>query len=190
MFALTLALVLAQSGAPAAADVGPGSTALAPLTGEPTPQEGLPGGAVKEAPRPPSPASRVVYSSAAGVAGGLAGLGIALALTGQNPAFDVAFANVMLAPLLISGLGFAVHQAMQGGGEVVLAYLASLAVMAAAAGITMAIDVNPSYKPAVATAIGAVPAAFGAALVLELTTRKTPRSPQFALSPTGFSGVF
>ncbi|MEW5739001.1 MAG: hypothetical protein AB1938_08735 [Myxococcota bacterium] len=133
---------------------------------------------------------RVLLSGAAGVAASFAGLGLSLALTGANPALDTNFAVAALSPILITGVGYAVHSALGGRGEPILAYLLALAVTAGAAGLAAAIDGTNPMTPVLTTLIGTLPATAGAIFVLELTTRKSKRAPQLALLPTGISAVF
>jgi hypothetical protein len=132
----------------------------------------------------------VLWSGAAGTAAGFAGLGLVLALTGSNPRLDTNFATAMLEPLLVTGVSFMVHQSLGGRGEPMLAFALALAMMAGAAGIAGSIDNVSPLTPVFTTLIGALPAAAGAVLVLELTTRKSPTAPQIALLPTGLVGVF
>lgn len=206
MLPLLLALSLAQVAEPppdAAAPTPDEATSEAP-PGEVPPVELLPAASStgddtalppdaqprKQAPPEHSVGKRVLLAGGAGVAASFAGLGLSLALTGSNPGLDTSFATAMLAPILITGVGFAVHQSLGGRGEPILAFAVALAVMAGAWGLSTAIDSTSPSRPLLTTLIGTLPAAAGAILVLELTTRKSKRAPHFALHPTGFSGVF
>jgi hypothetical protein len=133
---------------------------------------------------------RVLFSGAAGVAASFAGLGLAVALTGQNPGLDTNFSTAMVSPLLITGVAFMVHQALGGRGEVILSYAVTLAMMAGAAALAAGIDGRTPFTPVLTTLIGTLPAAVGAVWVLEATTGTSKRSPHLALVPTGVAGVF
>ncbi|GMU61935.1 MAG: hypothetical protein AMXMBFR34_36980 [Myxococcaceae bacterium] len=138
----------------------------------------------------PSVTTRVLLSGTASVAASFGGMGLALALTGANPALDTNFAVAALSPILIAGVGYAVHSALGGRGEPILAYLLALSLMAGAAGLASAIDGTNPATPILTTLIGTLPAAAGAIFVLEFTTKKSRRAPQVALLPTGVSAVF
>jgi hypothetical protein len=143
-------------------------------------------------PSPPahSGTRRVLLSGVGGVAASFAAMGVALALTGSNQALDTNFAVGALSPILITGVGYAVHSALGGSGEPMLAFFLALAVTAGAAGFAAAVDGTYPRTPVLTTLIGTLPATAGAILVLELTTRRSKRAPHLALYPTGFSAVF
>lgn len=158
---------------------------------EPGAEPGLPPvPTAKQAAPETSVTKRVLFSGAAGVAASFAGLGLAVALTGQNPGLDTNFATAMVSPLLLTGVAFMVHQALGGRGEVILSYAVALAMMAGAAGLAAGIDGRTPFTPVLTTLIGTLPAAAGAVWVLEATTRKSKHAPQIALLPTGVAGVF
>lgn len=141
----------------------------------------------------PSQELRVGLGVAGGTLAGGAGLGIALLLTGQNSAFDPAFATAALSALLVAGVSFSIHQALGGNGEIILAFLTSAALMAGCTGIAFAIDAGPQITPILVAAIGSLPAAAGAILALELTTPGAkPQAPTVTLNmaANGFYGTF
>jgi hypothetical protein len=204
MLPLLLALSLAQVDAPQPADAPAaepeeGAEAQAPdvppvdllPSAEPGGEPGaMPPITQKQAGPAHSTTTRVLVSGASAVAASFASLGITLALTGANPRLDTNFANAMLAPILMTGVGYAVHAALGGKGAVMLAWLVAFAVMGGAAGIAAAIDGTTNNTPVYAALIGTLPAAAGAIWVMEATTPKSKRDPQFALLPNGFAGVF
>lgn len=203
MLPLVLALSLAQVDTAAPTPPPEPPAADQPADGTVPPVELIPsaepGGEPGLPPVPPataekkkefSPTSRVLLSGGAGIAASFAGLGIAVALTGSNPGLDTNFATAMVTPILITGVSFMVHQALGGRGEVILAYVAALAVMAGAAGLAVGIEGTSPMTPVITTLIGTLPATAAAVLILEATTRKSPRAPQIALLPTGIAGVF
>lgn len=202
MLPLLLALSLAQVDAAAPTPPPEPPSADQPAEGTVPPvdllPEAEPGGepglppvpSVKQAAPETSVTKRVLISSAAGVAASFAGLGIAVALTGQNPGLDTNFATAMVSPILLTGVAFMVHQALGGRGEVILSYAVALAMMAGAAGLAAGIDGRTPFTPVLTALIGTLPAAAGAVWVLEATTRKSKRAPQIALLPTGIAGVF
>lgn len=205
MLPLLLALSLAQVDAPqptdspTAAEEQDGADAqppdVPPVDLIPSAEPGgEPGALPPTGPKAAGPAhsvtTRVLVSGGAAVAASFASLGITLALTGANPRLDTNFANAMLAPILLTGVGFAVHSALGGRGSVMLAWLVAFAVMGGAAGIAAAIDGTTNNTPVYAALIGSLPAAAGAVWVMEATTPKSKRDPQFALLPNGFAGVF
>jgi len=205
MLPLLLALSLAQADAPQPADApaeepaaeAAEAPAVPPVellpTAEPSAEpDVLPPPSARKAAAPEhSVTTRVLVSGAAAVAASFASLGITLALTGANPGLDSNFANAMLAPLLITGVGFAVHRALGGNGAIMLAWLVSFAVMGGSAAIAAAIDgTNHSTTTLYAALIGSLPAAAGAVWVMEATSPKAGRPARFALLPTGIAGVF
>ena len=174
MLSLVLALSLLQTPPPEPAPEltpPPDAPVVAPdlMPGE-VPQP-LP---YRTPPPPDQPVRRVLLSTAAGAAGGAAALGISLALTtcfgSCISKFDSNFANMALGALLVTGATFAVHQLLGGGGEITLPFLASLAVMFAASLIAPVIDSTTPNVQLLTTAIGAVPAALAAALILDATS--------------------
>ena len=130
-------------------------------------------------PAPPSLVARVMLTGAAAVVGVGASLGLAyLYSTGGNgKALDYSFSNAVLAGLLASGLGFVVHQAFGGRGEVVVAMLVALAVMGASLLAATFIDPSVPNSMLITAAIGAIPAAVGTVLCLELTQTRLRVSP-------------
>ena len=142
-------------------------------------------------PAPPAPPSVVTRSLLAIGGGTLAGgvsLGIAVLLVGSNPNFDPTFATAALASLLITGVAFAIHEAMGGRGEITLALLLTAAVMAGSAGLAIAIDKNNSAV--LTAAIGSLPAAAAAVFGLEITSPKSKARVAVAFGPTGFRATF
>ncbi len=170
MLTLVLALSLLQNPAPQPVPLD------APVA-EPTsfvPEE-VPQPLPIRAPAPPDqPVRRVLLSAAAGVGGAALGLGISMAVTtclftcvGK---LDTNFANVALGSLMLTGVSFAIHQLLGGGGEITLPLLASLAVMFGASLLAPVIDPTFPNVQLLTTAIGAVPAALAAALILDATS--------------------
>ncbi|MEW6430259.1 MAG: hypothetical protein AB1730_02020 [Myxococcota bacterium] len=199
MLPLVLALSLAQVDTAAPTPPPEPPPADQPVEGTVPPVELIPSAEPGLPPVPPasavekkefSPPSRVLLSGGAGIAAGFAGLGIAVALTGSNPGLDTNFATAMVTPILLTGVSFMVHQALGGRGEVILAYVAALALMAGAAGLAVGIEGTSPMTPLITTLTGTVPATAAAVLILEASTRKSPRAPQIALLPTGIAGVF
>lgn len=136
---------------------------------------------------------RIGLGIGGGTLAGGAGLGLALLLTGQNTAFDPTFATAALSALLVAGVAFSIHQALGGNGEIILAFLASAAVMAGAAGIALAIDPVQPWGSVLVAAVGSAPAAGAAILMLELTTpnaKPKPGAVSFNLAPNGVYGTF
>lgn len=175
MTSLVLLLALSQTELP--------PDALAPLPPPVAPQE------EKQPPEPPSVVTRTLLSGAAGTAAGGVSLGIALLLVGDNPLFDPTFATAALASLMITGVVFALHEALGGRGEITLALLFTSIVMAGAAGLAVAIDGSRPMTPILTAAIGSLPAAAAAVFGLEATSPK-PKRVTIAIGPTGFSGTF
>ena len=175
-FSCVLLLVLSQTGLPPE------------LQPEPIP---LPRSAPE--PKPPVPASvltRTLLGTGGGALAGAASLGIAVLLVGNNPNFDPTFATAALASLLITGVAFAIHEALGGRGEITLALLFTSIVMASAGGIASAITGDRTLAPVLAAAIGSVPAAAAAMFGLEATSPKPKARIAIAFGPTGFSGRF
>lgn len=142
----------------------------------------------------PSPAARVVLTGLAALAGVGASLGVSYAYSlGTNgKTLDYAFSNAVLGGLLATGLGFVVHQAFGGRGEVVVAMLVSLAVMGASALAANLIDPTVPNSMLLTAAIGAVPAAAAVVLCLELTQPRLRVSPALNRGGAGLalSGSF
>lgn len=160
-----LVLTLTQTAAAPPSD--------APIESDLTPYE-LPRPLNVRAPPPPDyPVRRFLLTTAGGLGGAAAGLGLSLALTSCFttcvPKFDVSFANTALSGLLIAGVGFAVHQALGGRGEVTLPTLASLAIMVAASLVAPAVNPGTPQVQMLTTAFGALPAAAAVALILDAT---------------------
>lgn len=142
---------------------------------------------------PPEPASvltRTLLGTGGGALAGAASLGIAVLLVGNNPNFDPTFATAALSSLLITGVAFAIHEALGGRGEITLALLFTSIVMASAGGIASAITGDRTLAPVLAAAIGSVPAAAAAMFGLEATSPKPKVRIALAFGPTGFSGRF
>ncbi len=123
---------------------------------------------------PDQPVRRVGLSALAGVGGGAAALGLSIAFStcfgSCAPKFDATFTNAALGGLLIAGVTFAVHQILGGGGEVTLPMLAALALMAGASVVGNLVDPGTPNAQLISSAIGVVPAAVAAALILEATS--------------------
>lgn len=185
---LVVLLALSQTGQPPAAvppvpvvPVAPGSEDQAPAGPEPTPRA------------PPSVLTRSLLATGAGTLAGGVSLGIALLLVGTNPNFDPTFATAALASLMITGVAFAIHEAMGGRGEITLSFLLTAVVMAGAGGLAAAIgNGDRVLAPVLAAAIGSLPAAAAAVFGLEATSPKPkPKAKvSVAFGPTGFSGTF
>lgn len=141
-----------------------------------------------------SPVARVMLTGLAAVAGVGASLGLSYAysLGANGRVLDYSFSNAVLAGLLATGLGFVVHQAFGGRGEVVVAMLVSLAVMGASALAANLIDSTVPNSMLLTAAIGAVPAAVGTVLCLELTQPRLRVSPAATRGGAGLalSGAF
>ena len=175
MLALAMALCLSQVAQVTAPPLVPAPSDAPMVDPSLTPPDELPEQPLAKVQLPPDrPVRRVLLSSAAGVGGAAVALGITLALTtcffSCNPKFDVGFANAALGGLLVAGTTFAVHQALGGGGEVILPALASLAVLTAASFIGPVIDPTAPNAQIISTAIGSLPAAVAVALILEATS--------------------
>lgn len=168
MLSLILTLALSQAELPPEARVTP----------QPQPRD------------PPSAVTRSLLATGGGALAGAASLGIAYLLIGQNERFDPTFATAALSSLLISGVAFTIHQALGGHGEIILSFLACAVVMAGAAGLAVAIDNSRSMAPILTVAIGSIPAAAAAVLVLEGTTPQSKSRVQVNVGPTGISGTF
>lgn len=145
--------------------------------------------ATPEAP-PTSVVTRSFLATGGGALAAGAALGISALLVGQNAGFDPTFANAALGAMLVAGVTFSVHQAMGGRGEVLLALLISSAVMAGAAGLATALDGGLPLTPILTTAIGALPAAAGAVLGLELSTPEARPRVRLAFGPGVVQGTF
>lgn len=140
---------------------------------------------------PISPVTRSLLAGGGGALAGGASLGIALLLVGSNPNFDPTFATAALATLMITGVTFALHQALGGQGEITLSFLLTAIVMAGAGALGAAIGQgHRTLSPVLAAAIGSVPAAGAAVFALEATTPKARKKVALAFGPTGFSGTF
>ncbi|MFZ5441815.1 MAG: hypothetical protein ACOZQL_17560 [Myxococcota bacterium] len=177
MLSLVLALALTQAEAPPAAlPEPPRELRVAP---QPPP------------PEPPSVWTRALLGTGLGTLAGPAAFGISYLLVSRNPNFDLTFATAALSSLLISGVAFSVHSALGGRGEVTLGFLATVAVMAGAAGLASAIDSSREVAPLLTVAIGSLPAAALAMLALEGTNpQRKPARVQVAFAPTGLVGRF
>jgi hypothetical protein len=176
---LVLLLALSQTEVPPAA---------LPTQGEQPPAVSPSEKKVKE---PPSVATRSLVAGGAGAAAGGVSLGIALLLVGKNDNFDATFATAALAALMITGVSFALHEALGGHGEVTLSFLFTAIVMAASAGISAAIaGGDRTLAPILTAAIGSIPAAAASVLALELTTPKPKHRVALSIGPTGIYGTF
>lgn len=183
MLSLCLALALAQTpvegpaAAPADAPVSEPAPALTPA------DDGLPAAELPvRQPEDPKKWPRVFLSGGAGALAGGAALGAMLlfagARTSVNPSggsFDIVFGTTALAALLIPGVDFAVHQALGGGGEISLAALASIGVMALTGLAVGASGVDPVTGAVLVAAVGSVPAAISVTAILEATQVLTGR---------------
>lgn len=175
-FSCVILLALSQTGLPPE------------LQPEPIP---VPRGATEpKPPEPPSVAARSLLGMGGGTLAGAASLGIAVLLVGNNPNFDPTFATAALASLLITGVTFAIHEALGGRGEITLALLFTSIVMAGAGGLASALSGNRTLAPVLAAAIGSLPAAAAAMFGLEATSPKPKARVTIAFGPTGFSGRF
>ena len=179
MLSLVLVLSLAQADPiqPPPADAPVAEPSLDPSV-VPAPESPL------RLQRPPDrPVRRVLLSTAGGVGGGAVALGITLGLTTCfltcTPKLDVSFANAALGSLLITGVAFAVHQAVGGGGEIILPLLAVMAIMAGSAVLGNVINPNVPQAQLISTAIGLVPASLVAALILNATSSTNKGGPRW-----------
>jgi hypothetical protein len=140
---------------------------------------------------PPSVTTRTLLSGTAGAAAGGVSLGIALLLVGKNDNFDTTFATAALGSLMITGVTFALHEALGGHGEITLAFLFTAIVMAASAGISAAIaNGDRTLAPVLTAAIGSIPAAAAAVFALEVTSPKSKPRVALGIGPTGIYGQF
>lgn len=192
MLPLVIALVLSQADAQSTSPDAPSLETDRPRR-EPellNPSTAPPPDSPTAKPPPPRATKRLLLASGGAVAASAAALGLSLWLTGafstDGAVLDSGFATTMLAPLLLTGVGFSVHQSLGGRGEPILAYLAALALMAGAAGVSSAIDQTAPMNSVWTVALGTLPATAAAIWVLESTTRSSPRTPHIALTPTGF----
>lgn len=175
---LVLLLALSQTEVPPEA---------LPVAGDPPPA------AVPEpkGKQPPSVVTRSLVAGGAGAAAGGVSLGIALLLVGKNESFDTTFATAALASLMITGVTFALHEALGGHGEITLAFLLTAIVMAASGGISAAIaGGDRTLAPVLTAAIGSIPAAAAAVFALEVTSPRQKNRVALGLSPTGIYGRF
>lgn len=189
MLALALALVVSQpeQATPAATDA-PAQPAL-PAWVTPPP---APGAEPEAAPprvssAPPSVTGRLAFTGLGAIAGSAAGLGVTLLLTNSGSSVDTVFSTAMLSALLLTGVGFTVHQSMGGQGEVMLALLGAAVTMGVSGAAAHAIDGTTPAGPILTTVIGTVPAAALAVLSLELTSRD--RRVRTALVPLPSGGA-
>ena len=161
---------------------------------EALPTQGAPAPARVAEPKgkePPSMLTRSLVSGGAGAAAGGVSLGIALLLVGKNDNFDTTFAPAALASLMITGVTFALHEALGGHGEITLAFLLTAIVMAASGGISAAIaGGDRTLAPVLTAAIGSIPAAAAAVFALEVTSPRQKSKVALGLGPTGIYGRF
>lgn len=179
---LSLVLLLALS-----------QTDLRPPEPVPSPNELPPEARVIPQPAPPAPPSvltRSLLATGGGTLAGGASLGIAMLLVGSNPNFDTTFATAALASLLITGVAFAIHEALAGRGEITLSFLLTAVVMAGAAGLATAIDGGRTMAPILTAAIGSLPAAAAAVFGLEATSPTPKTHVAVVFGPTGFRATF
>ena len=139
---------------------------------------------------PASVATRALLGTGGGALAGTASLGIAVLLVGRNDNFDPNFATAALASILITGVTFAIHEALGGRGEITLALLFTTIVMATTGAIVGATTTDRMLAPVLTAAIGSVPAAAAAVFGLEATSPKPKARVAIAFGPTGFSGRF
>lgn len=171
-----LLLALSQTGLPP--ELEPAPIPVPQASPEPKPRE------------PASVVTRVLLGTGGGTLAGAASLGLAVLLVGNNPNFDPTFATAALSALLITGVAFAIHEALGGRGEITLALLFTSIVMASAGGIASAISGDRTLAPVLTAAIGSLPAAAAAMFGLEATSPKPKARIAIAFGPTGFSGRF
>ena len=179
---LSLVLLLALS-----------QTDLRPPEPVPSPGELPPEARLTPKPAPPEPPSvftRSLLATGGGTLAGGASLAIAVLLVGQNPNFDPTFATAALASLMITGVAFAIHEALAGRGEITLSFLLTAVVMAGAAGLATAIDSGRNMAPLLTAAIGSLPAAAAAVFGLEVTSPKPRSRIAVVFGPTGFRATF
>lgn len=176
---LVLLLALSQTEVPPEA---------LPVPGEPPPAARPAEPKVKE---PPSVFTRSLVAGGAGAAAGGASLGIALLLVGKNDNFDSTFATAALASLMITGVTFALHEALGGHGEITLSFLLAAIVMAISGGVSAAIaSGDRTLAPVLTAAIGSIPAAAAAVFALEVTSPKPKSRVALGISPAGIYGRF
>jgi hypothetical protein len=176
---LVLLLALSQTEVPPEALPVPGEQVPAARPEEPK---------VKE---PPSVVTRSLLAGGAGTLAGGVSLGIGLLLVGSNPNFDATFATAALASLMITGVVFALHEALGGRGEITLSFLLTAIVMAGAGALGAAIgNGDRLLAPVLCAAIGSLPAAAAAVFGLEATSPKPKSRIAIAFGPTGFRGTF
>lgn len=175
-FSCVILLALSQTGLPP--ELQPEPIPVPQASPEPRPKE------------PPSVITRALLGTGGGTLAGAASLGIAVLLVGKNPNFDPTFATAALASILITGVAFAIHEALGGRGEITLALLFTSIVMASAGGIASAITQDRTVAPVLAAAIGSLPAAAAAMFGLEATSPKPKARLAIAFGPTGISGRF
>ncbi|MDP1825954.1 MAG: hypothetical protein Q8L48_22005 [Archangium sp.] len=143
------------------------------------------------APEPPSVFTRSLLATGGGTLAGGVSLGIAMLLVGTNVNFDPNFATAALSALMITGVAFAIHEALGGRGEITLSFLLTAVVMAGAAGLSAAISGGDRLlAPVLTAAIGSLPAAAAAVFGLEATSPKAKTRVAIAFGPTGFHGTF
>jgi hypothetical protein len=174
----SLVLLLALSQTSQLPDPLPELPPEARLTPQPKPPEG------------PSVVARSLLATGGGTLGGGASLAIAMLLLGSNPNLDTNFATAALSALMITGVAFAIHEALGGRGEITLSFLLTAVVMAGAAGLAVAIDSNRNVAPLLTAAIGSLPAAAAAVFGLEVTSPKPKSRVAIAFGPTGFRATF
>lgn len=138
----------------------------------------------------PNVLTRAVWSGAAGIAGASAALGIGLLLTESNSVLDVKFATAALAGLLLGGAAVTLHEALGGRGEIVLAIIASLGVMALSGFAAEALDGSMPRTAVLTVAMGALPAAALVVLGLEGTSPKPKERVRVVVLGTGFAMLF
>lgn len=141
-------------------------------------------------PEGPSRPLRVGLSASAGTLGGGAAMGLVALLSMNSTGFDSTFTTAALVSVMTSGVGFAIHTALGGKGEVILGFLAAVPWVVGVTGILFAADVSPSLRPLLVGAIASLPAAASAVAVLELTQPRDKRPVQLQVSPGGLSGRF
>ena len=142
------------------------------------------------APEPPSVLTRSLLATGGSTLAGGASLAIAILLVGSNPNFDPTFATAALSSLMITGVAFAIHEALGGRGEITLSFLFAAVVMAGAAGLAVALEPSHNLSPILTAAIGSLPAAAAAVFGLEATSPKPKPRIAIGFGPTGVSGTF
>lgn len=182
---LVLVLALSQTGQPLDAAPPVPLVPTGPDAAEPPPLPPQP-------PKEPMPVfTRSLIATGTGTLAGGVSLGIALLLVGSNMNFDPNFATAALASLMITGVAFALHEALGGRGEITLSFLLTTVVMAGTAALGSALaGGDRMLAPVLTAAIGSLPAAAAAVFGLEVTSPKPKTRVSLSFTPTGFIARF